>query len=94
MAVYRLSPIAGTESVLAWQQSYCSEVCWVNASSETEARQAATLATAKARTPTARGTNPPGWPWENPSLSTCELDYSGVTVPAGKVLGKSGRLYD
>ena len=93
VAVYKLSPISGTESPLAWHQSYCTETCWVNAGSEAEARKAATSATAKMRGRGASGEEPAGWPWENHSLSECVLDNSGVSVPLGKVLGESGRLY-
>jgi hypothetical protein len=93
VAVYKLSPISGTQSALAWHQSYCTEICWVNADTEVEARKAATMATAKVRVPGASGEEPVGWPWENHSLSLCILDNSGVSVPPGKVLGKSGRLY-
>jgi hypothetical protein len=93
MAVYKLTPIPGTETVLAWHQSYCSEPCWVDAASEPEARKAATLATAKVRAVGARGAEPPGWPWMNESLSECVLDDAGISVPPGIVIGKSGRRY-
>jgi hypothetical protein len=93
VAVYKLTPISGKEAALAWHQSYCRETCWVNAGSEGEARIAATVSTAKMRSPDAQGVEPPGWPWENNSLSECVLDNTGVSVPPGKVLGKSGRLY-
>jgi hypothetical protein len=93
MTVYKLFPIVGTESALAWQQSYCREICWVNADSDTEARKKVTAKTAKTRTLSASGEGPPGWPWENPSLSICTIDEAGVSVPPGKVLGESGKLY-
>jgi hypothetical protein len=94
LAVYKLSPIAAGRSALAWHQSYCTEVCWVNASSVAHARNEATLKTAKMLSPNASGQNPPRMPWENDTLSDCAIDDSGVNVPLGNVLGKSGRLYD
>jgi hypothetical protein len=93
MAVYKLSPILGAASALAWHQSFCREDCWVNADSAEEARRQATIATAKMRNRGADGKKPAGWPWDNHSLSECVIDNSGVSVPRGKVLGKSGRLY-
>jgi hypothetical protein len=94
MAVYKLSPIASGRSALAWHQSYCLEVCWVNATSVNHARNETTLRTAKMASPNAQGENPPGMPWQNDSLSDCSIDDSGVSVPLGKVLGMSGKLYD
>jgi hypothetical protein len=92
VAVYRLSPISGKESALAWHQSCCAEICWVNASSETEARKDVTEKTLKAKPVKKYETKQQG-PWDDASLSNCTIDETGVSVPPGKVLEKSGKLY-
>lgn len=89
MSVFQLEPIDGTQGSPHWQASTLAPMTvWVNATSETDARERLTFATAKA---TRRDPNRvmPLPPWEDFGLVTCIPD-SSRNVPEGFILTADG----
>ena len=87
MAVYRLTPIEGTQNFDQWQNSSLKPQClWVQAADEHDARQqVASATTVGGELLPARKWAPP---WTDPALVSCGYDETRV-VPSGIIRVKS-----
>jgi hypothetical protein len=93
MPAYRLDRVAGTERDPEWSRTTLSEPCWVNASSEDQARDRVCRATGIASSgPKIIGSLLPTCPWNNAALTTCVVDPE-AHVDEGIVMSRSGVAY-
>jgi hypothetical protein len=93
MPVFRLTPIAGTESSPEWELTeFQFAPIWIGAPSEDDARHFAAIARPKVRD-FVPGEKIVHSAWLSAAHATCEIDESRQ-VPEGKILTSKGRMFD
>jgi hypothetical protein len=94
MPIFYLEPRGGDTSDRSWEATYLREGCWTEAKTELVAREKVAGATVKIVDVKPGKRMKSYSPWVQPRLTDCTPDTPSRAVPAGKVLTKSGKIFD